>query len=849
MRELIEDVQYGFRRLRRSPGFTVTALATLALGIGATTAIFTLAYQVILKSMPVDHPEQLYKVGKSIDCCATSGLQNDWSLFSVELYQTLRDHTPGIDGMAATQAGGIRTSARRSRDSASQPLNVRLVSGNYFEVLGVRPFAGRLLRPEDDREGAPAVAVLSHAIWLAKFHGDPSIVGETITMTGHPVIVVGIAAENFLGDRNTEDPASVWLALAQEPLLEPERNLLKLPYVHWLDLLLRIPDPKAVPVAESAIKVELLRWIRANPGGPGYRTETDVVKQTTELGQARDGINELRDQYEKSLLLLQMIAGFVLLIACANLANLMLVRGIARRQELSVRSALGASRARLIREMLTEALLVSLLGGGLALAVAQMGVKGMLALAMKGVEISPLSASPSLPVLGFALAVSAITGVLFGIAPAWIASNTNPVDALRGANRATGHTSKMQRTLVVLQAALSVALLSVAGLLILSLNRLETQDLHFQTNGRLIAFIDLAAAGYRYEQLDGVYRQIDQRFAAIPALHDVAYATYGPMAYNYWKTGVVIDGGDPNLRRQAGYSMVSPSFFTAVGTRLLAGRAFTDSDTATSRHVAVVNQTFVNEYLQSRTPIGMHFGPDRSLPTEYEIVGVVDDSKYGNPADASKPMFFTPIVQITSYDSLNAPPLLKEQSKKNEQFGHFASNLIVRYEGDSVSAAAAVRKALNQINPDIVITRLTTYDDQVSNYFTQQRLVVRLTSIFGLVALILASIGLYGVTAYGVARRIPEIGVRMALGADRSSVVRLVLRESALQVGLGILVGIPLALLGERLLQSQLYEVKGTNVATLIGACFILVVSASLASALPARSAASVEPMQALRAD
>jgi predicted permease len=434
----MQDVQYGFRRLRRSPGFATTAILTLALGIGATTAIFTLAYQVILKSMPVEHPEQIYKVGKEIECCVDGGLQNDWRIFSYDLYRTLRDQTPGIDGMAATQAGGITVSARRKGDASAQPLSVRVVSGNYFLVLRVRPFAGRLLRPEDDQEGAPAVAVISYAIWQSKFHGDPNLVGETIMLTGHPVTIVGIGAAGFLGDRNTGDPAGVWLALAQEPVFQPDRKLYKLPQSHWLDMLVRIRDPKAVPAADSAIKVELMRWIRANRGPSTHDTEADIAKQTTELAPASDGINDLRDEYEKSLKMLQMIAGFVLLIACANLANLMLVRGVGRRQELSVRTALGAPRSRLVREMLVEAVVLALLGGGLAVAVAYAAVKGMLALAMRGVETNPLSASPSLPVLGFALALSALTGILFGIAPAWIASRANPVDALRGANRSTG---------------------------------------------------------------------------------------------------------------------------------------------------------------------------------------------------------------------------------------------------------------------------------------------------------------------------------------------------------------------------------------------------------------------------
>ena len=848
METILQDLRHGLRRLRRAPGFTLTALATLALGIGATTAIFTLTYQVILRSLPVEHPEQLYKVGKEIECCVDGGLQGHWRIFSYDLYRTLRDETPSIDGLAAVQAGSTTVSARRKNDSAAQTLDVRFVSGNYFSVVGVKPFAGRLLTSEDDREGAPPAAVISHAIWQSKFNSDPTLVGSSVMLTGHPVTIVGITAESFLGDRNDGDPAGVWIPLAQEPVLNA-RHLYQTPNAHWLDILARIHDPKNVASAENAMRVELLRWIRAHRDPGSHDTEAEIAKQTTELAPASDGINNLRDEYEKSLTMLQLIAAFVLVIACANLANLMLVRGVARRQELSVRSALGASRSRLVREMLVESITLAVFGGALGLFVAYAGVKAILAIVMKGVTVDPLSASPSLPVLLFALAVSAVTGILFGIAPALMASRLNPAEALHGANRTTGNISGLQRALVILQAALSVALLSTSGLLILSLQRLQHQDFRFETHGRLIAFVDLQAAGYRYDQLDNLYRQFDQAFAAAHNLHEAAYATYSPMSYNNWGSGVALNGGDPNAKLNASYTFVSPRFFDTVGTRVLQGRTFTDEDTSTSRHVAVVNQTFVKKYLDGKQPIGVLFGPDPRISTAYEIVGVVDDSKYGDPSRETRPMFFKPLSQTTDYQQVDAPQTLRDQATKNEQFAHFASNIVVRYDGDAAAATAAVRRVLQQINPDIPIRYLATYDEQVSSYFTRRQLVVRLTAIFGALALILASIGLYGVTAYGVARRIPEIGLRMALGADRASVVRLILRGAAIQIGIGLLIGIPTALVAGRLLQSQLYQANGYDFRTILAACAALMLSALAASALPARRASSVEPMQALRSE
>lgn len=846
MAGLADDVRYGIRRLRRSPGFATTALLTLALGIGATTAIFTLIYQVILRSMPVEHPEQLYKVGKEIECCVDGGLQDDWRIFSYDLYRTLKENVPGAQQMAAVQAGTLTASAHRENETASQPLDLRMVSGNYFEVLGVKPSMGRLLKPEDDRESAAPVAVLSYPIWQTKFHGDPSVVGQTVILTGHAVTVVGVTAQGFLGDRNATDPAGVWLPLAQEPLFST-RGLYKQPNSHWLDLLVRIPDASKVSAIQNGLHGTLVQWLLANRDPKSTVTVEEIKKQTTELASASGGINDLRDQYEKSLTMLQMIAGFVLLIACANLANLMLVRGVARRQELSVRSALGASRNRLIREMLVESVLLAIAGGLLGLVVANLGVRAMLALAMRGAEILPVSASPSLPVLGFAFVLSTVTGMLFGIAPALIASRTNPAEALRGANRATGQSGGMQKTLVILQAALSVALLSTAALLILSLNKLEHQNFRFETKGRVLAFIDLQAAGYKYEQLDGLYKRIDQAFAAVPGLHDVAYATYTPMSFNNWGTGVAVEGSNKNKNENVSYTSVSPRFFEAVGTRLLLGRTLTEHDTSTSTHVAVVNEQFVKKVLDGKQPLGMRFGPDTRMSNEFQIVGVVEDSKYGDPSATMRPMFFSPLAQTTDFGHLDAPPAVIEQATKSEQFKHYASNLVARYDGDPAVATATVRRVLNQIDPQISITRLGTYDDQVSRYFTQDRLVVRLTTIFGVLALLLASIGLYGVTAYGVERRIPEIGVRMALGADRGSVMWLILRGAAIQTVIGVGIGVPLALLAGRLLQSQLYEVKGVNVPSLLAACGVMVLSALVASVVPAGKAANVEPMRALR--
>ena len=850
MSSIFQDVRFALRQMRRSPGFVATAVLTLALGIGATTAIFTLVYQVMLRSLPVVHPEQLYKVGREIECCVDGGGQNDWRIFSYDLYKQFRDHTPGTDGIAAVQAGAVTVSARTENETDAQPLSIRFVSGNYFPLLGVRPFAGRLLRPEDDREGASPVAVLSHTLWVTKFHRDPHLVGSTLIFTGHPVTVVGITAEGFLGERNTGDPAGVWLPIAQEPVMEPQRTLRKFPNSHWLDLLVRIPNPHAVPAIERSLQLQLLQWIRANRSpGDGY-TDADIAKQTTELAPASGGINDLRDQYEKSLKLLFLIAGAVLLICCANLANLLLARALGRRQEISVRTALGAPRWRLIRKMLVESVLIGLFGGVFGILLAYAGVRAILAMVMQGVEVDPLSAAPSLSVLLFALGLSLATGIFFGTVPAWMTSRAHPAEALRGANRSLGSNSSLpQRLLVILQGALSVVLLCTAGLLISSLRALEHQDLHFQTEGRLIAFVDLQAAGYKYEQLAGLYRRIDQAFAAVPGIRNVAYGTYGPMAGNNWSTGVAFPGGDPHAQNIASYLAISPNFFDAIGSHILLGRGITAQDTATGTHVAVVNKAFVEKYLKGKRPIGEHFGPDNSMTGEYQIVGVVEDTRYGDASAPVRPMFFTPVTQLTTYDTINATADLKAQAASSEHFKHYATNLVIHYQGDAAAAANTVRATLHSIDPGIPILRMLPYSEEISTSFTQQELVVRLTSLFGFLALLLASIGLYGVTAYAVTRRTGEIGVRMALGASRGGVLGLVLRGALQQTAIGMAIGIPLSLLAGYVLQHSLYQTSGFQPKVLLAVITLLLLAATMAALVPARRAANLDPMKALRAE
>ena len=667
------------------------------------------------------------------------------------------------------------------------------------------------------------------------------MVGSTLLLSGHPVTVVGITAANFLSERNETDPAGVWLSLAQEPVLDPDQKLLHMPGMHWLDILMRIPNAHRRPTVQAAVQQELQRWIFAHPETTQNSTPEQMRKVKTQIVSASGGINSLRQQYEQDLHLLLLVAGFVLLIACANLANLLLVRGMARQEELSLRSALGAPRSRLVRQTLVEALLLALAGGILALLVAYGGTRGILALAFGGVEVNPLAAKPSWPVLGFAFLVSSCTGVLFGTAPAWVASKTGPAQALRGGQRSTGDASALpQRLLVILQAALSVALLSTAGILITSLRQLEHQNFHFESHGRVVIFTDLTAADYTADRLPTFFAQLDDAMQRLPGVQHFAYATYGPMVGANWSTGVWFPGGG-SQGQLADYLAASADFFQTVGTHTLLGRTFSNQDTATSPHVAVVNQAFVRKFLQGRQPIGMHFGPDPELRDAFEIVGVVEDTKYGDPNLPAKPMFFKSIRQTVVFR--------RSQDNTVEAAVHFPENLIVQYRGDGGAVMRQVREALHSINPDIPLLRVTSYDEVLGGNFTQEELVVRLTTLFGLLALLLASIGLYGVTAYSVARRTGEIGVRMALGASRRGVLGLVLRGALRQTAIGLAMGIPLSVLAGRLLQHSLYQTSGFQPAVLCSVMALLLLAAMVAALVPARRAANLDPMKALRAE
>jgi predicted permease len=838
MGTLIQDLKNGFRRLWKNPGFTVVAVVTLALGIGANTAIFTLVNAVLLKSLPVVKPSELYRVGNGHNCCVIGGFQNNWGIYSFELYKEFRDHTPEFSQMAAFQGGSQELAVRRSGSpGAAAPFQGEFVSGNYFSALGLGAFAGRVISLSDDTAGAPAVAVMSYRAWQQHFGLDPSVIGATFNINTVPYTLIGIAPPGFFGDRLQPDPPDFWIPLATEPALSGPNSLLNRPGLHWLYIIGRL-NPGAKPAnVQSEVTIELQNWLSGQPDLTPY-DRTQLGKQRINLAPGGSGVENLQQETSAGLRLLMIISGLVLLIACANIANLLLARGAATRAETAIRLALGAPRWKLIRAILTESVLLAVLGGAAGLFVAFAGTHAILALAFRGARYIPINPVPSLPALAFAFLLSLVTGVLFGVAPAWATSHSDPADALRGAGRSTrDRASLAKKSLVALQVALSTVLLIGAGLLTETLRNLENQRFGFEPEGRVIVRVNPALAGYKPDRLYGLYEQLQQRLPQIPGVIGASYSLYSPMRGDNWSLGVHVEGHPADERIGASFDRVGPHYFETIGTRLLRGRVIGDQDTPTSRFVAVINQTFARKFFPKGDPIGKHFGMgDVSNAGDLEIVGIVEDAKYQDAREAAYPTFFMPFLQVA------------RDPKLSFMIGsHYVGDIELRVAGKPPNLEAGVRHALADINPDLTVISMVSLSEQLTRNFNQDRLLARLTELFGGLALILACVGLYGVTSYSVALRTNEIGIRMALGADRKKILGMVLRSSLFQAILGLAIGVPAALGGARLLAAQLFGVKSYDPEILALSAMILACCALVAGFIPARRATKVDPMVALR--
>jgi predicted permease len=849
MQTLRQDISYAFRQMRLSPVFTLTAMLTLALGIGATTAIFSLIYSVMLKSLPVVDPSTLYRVGAGTDCCVEGGPQDEWGLYSYPLYLRVKTEAPEFEQMAAFQAAGAQFSVRRGkRDNIAKPLRGEFVSGNYFGTFGIQAFAGRTIMPSDDQASAPPAAMLSYRAWQQQYNSDPSVVGSTFIVNGHPFSITGIAPPGFYGETLRSNPPELWLPLQQEPLVNAQSSLLKQSISGWLRIIGRLKPGASIDGVGPRLTGVLRQWMVHDSGWPAEFMPVIVQsapKQRIQIIPGGSGVETMKADYGDSLHILLTVCCLVLLIACANIANLLLARGAARRSQTSVRLALGASRQRLIQQSFTESVVLSVLGGIAGVAVAYLGVRLVVALAFHSAQFVPIDAKPSLPVLAFAFALSLLTGVLFGTAPAWFTSHGNPVEALRGANRSTRDSATLpQKVLVVVQATLSIVLLAGAGLLTRSLRNLEHQSFGFETDHRVSIVMNEPPASYTDGQLDALYRELQSRLARIPGVQRVGLALYTPYIDN-WGEAIVPEGhGVPQLddKSNASWDRVGPGYLETMGQPILRGRNISEEDTTTTRGVAVVNEAFAKQFFPGQDAIGKHFGLD--LPeysTAFEIVGISRDAKYMSPSHPARPMMFAPLAQHLTY---NQPVMALV-----EHHSHYITGAVLELRGSTEGLESQVRKAFSEVDPNLTIINMQSMQQQVDANFDQQRAVAQMTGLFGILALVLAAVGLYGVTAYTVERRTSEIGVRMALGADRSNVVRLVLRGAFRQVLIGLALGIPLSIACGHLMAAQLYQVKSWDPLVLAGSIAALGFCALVASVIPAQRAASINPVQALRTE
>jgi len=847
----IGALRYALRQFRLAPVFTAAAVLTLSLGIGGTTAIFTLIHAVMLKSLPVADPASLYRIGDNDNCCVQGGPQDRWGMFSYPLYERITANAPEFEQLTAFQAGGARLSVRRQGvDVAARPLRSEYVTGNYFTTFGVGAFGGRVFQPDDDTPAAAPVAVLSHHVWQTVYGNDPSVVGSTFAIEGHPFTVIGVAPAGFFGDTLRNNPPDLWIPVNQEPLIAGGSSLLRQSIPAWLRVIGRLKPGASVDAVGPRLTGVLRQWMQYDSGYPS-NWMADIVrllpKQTITVVPAGGGVSVMKEQYGQSLKMLLAVCGLVLLIACANVANLLLARAVARRTQTAVRLAVGASRGQLVLQALVESIVLSVAGGVAGLLVAIGAARLLLSLTFTTSTFLPISTRPSPLMLAFAFGLAVVTGMIFGAAPAWFATRTDPIDALRGSGRSSGDHSSFTRTaLLVVQAALAVVLVAGATMLARSLSRLQQQDMGYQISDRVLVAMNRPPATYTPPQLTALYRRLEERLTSLPGIRGAGLALYNPLTDNWGELVLVAGHPAPKLNDEAGASWdrVSANYLQNLGVSVVRGRAVSEADNETTEPVAVVNEAFVRRFFKSdEDPIGQHFGLDEPENVNtFRIVGVVRDARFAGFGFRRPPlaMFYVPLAQFVKYGGV---------MERVELQSHFIGGIMLVTSLAPGALEPVLTRALADIDPNLTITSVRTLEQQVALMFDQERAVASLAGLFAAVSLVMAAIGLYGMTAYSVTQRTNEIGIRVALGADHRSVIGLVLRGAFSRVGAGLLLGVPLAIGSGRLIAAQLYGVSFWNPLALGVAVGSLTVCALLAAIIPAGRAASIPPMRALRTD
>jgi len=824
LESLWRDVRYAVRTLRQSPAFTATAVLTLALGIGANTAIFSVINAVMLRPLPVERPEELISL-------ATGYPDNVEPVFSYAAYRQFAvDATHVADAIAAS-------SVRRDAvtiDGPPEPIDHKWVSGNYFTTLGVPAAAGRTLLASDDRlpAGEP-VAVLSDAYWARRFGRDPWVIGRSFRFKTTAFTIVGVAPRGFFGETGGEAP-DIWMPLTTRP--GAPSSVWKGHSTTWLGIVARLRS--GITLAQARARLEhVYDGIRDGvaAGTESSEFRRNVLESRLLVSEASGGSSRLRGPLATPLMILMGLVGLVLVIACANVANLMLARAAIRRRETAVRLAIGAARLRVVRHGIAEALLLAAVGGLGGLLVASWGSSLLVTLVSGELPVS-LDVSPDIRVLVFTMVVSCATAIVFGLLPAVRAARIDPLRALR-VSGGSGGTVRMplRRTLVVTQIAVSLVLLVVAGLFVRSLLHLKDIDLGFDPDRVLLFQVTPPADEQPMAMEDtlNVYGRLLAQAESVPGVSAASASFSGLFTRGTWGNAITVEGfvPRPGVTPRTLANSITPRYFDVMRIAVLAGRGFTDDDHDSAPKVAIVNQTFARQFLGDLDPVGTRVGLCSSdpcgSPPMMEIVGVTEDAKYVDLREEKQPMLYVPFTQI-------------DQNLRQIE---------VRTAGAPASVAATLHRELAAVDRRLAIVAMVELRDQVNASILPERLIAMLSATFGLLALALAAVGLYGVIAYVTAQRTGEIGVRMALGANRRDVRRLVLRDTLRLVVVGVVIGIPAALTGARLLSSQLYQVAPDDPLAVSVGLVTLSVAALLAGYLPARRAAHVDPVVALRAE
>ncbi len=829
-----QDVQYALRQLRRSPGFGAAAVLSLALGIGANTAIFSLLDQVLLRPLPVRDPHELVLLNWQGLFYGPS-MSDD--VLSYPLYRDIRDHNQvfsGVVGYHHTMFGvGFQGHVER--------IQGELVSGNYFDVLGVPALLGRTFSSDDDRiPGGHPVAVLTYDFWVERFHSNRAILGQSITLNGSPFTVIGVSAKGFTG-LELGSPAKILVPMMMRNRVTAESwtRMFGLDNRRgaWVRVLGRLKPEVSKQQAQTSLQ-PLFRSIleievqEKEFAGTTADTRKEFLWSWMDLKPASSGHSDAREQYQTPLRVLMGMVGLVLLIACANVANLLLARAAGRRREIAVRLALGAGRGRILRQSLVESVLLALVGGAAGLLGAIWIDQVLLNLLAAGDTPLGLRSTPDLRILGFTLIVCTITGVLFGLAPALGTIRVDLVPALKEQARGVaGGGARLRRLLVVAQVFVSVLLLIGAGLFARSLFNLRTLDSGFQTQNLIAFSIDPSLNGYGPQRRQQVFKTVLDKLRALPGVESASLSIIRALEDNWWCDTVTVADSQPNTGEQVRpcHNAASPGYLATLGIPLLAGRDFSPSDAGSKQKVALVNESFVREYFGRRSPLGgrFGFGSYPGTKTDIEIIGVIKDAKYSSLRATIPPQV------IVDYEQMEG--------------AIFQATVYTKTRIDARQMYSSIRRAVQEVDRDLAVYEMRTLDEQRDLLLTTERVVASLAAVFGLLATVLAAIGLYGLITFNVAQRRREIGIRMALGARRNNVTWLVMKEVLSLVAAGAAIALPAAWMLTRFVRSQLYDIRPNDPLTIIAALSLIALVSTLAGSIPAQRAARVDPIEALR--